>query len=93
MAWIVFDKTDYTYTFYDTEAEAKKEAEDILESYRGEPWPEDFEHQVGYAEVKAHNVMHDRESRKDFTDEQWREMGYGLHWDFVCGYELKEAIP
>ena len=93
MNWLSFDTVNCNFCLHDTEDEAKKEAELILESYRDDAyadgWPESLNGAVGYGHVvqsAAENVIAHKE---DFTDEEWEDEGYSASFDEILDYKMK----
>ncbi len=97
--YIVFDLFEYEVIYKETEEEAIKEVENILDHYRdyasSDGWPEDFEDQVGYAKVVASNKQIDVQTREmwieDYPDEDPEDSPFPSSFDEMCDYVLKRV--
>jgi hypothetical protein len=92
MKWMAFDRYDGDYEFFKTEAEAREDANKMLDQYRdeahGSGWaiePGD----VGYCKVIAHCVQTDIAYKKDFTDDEWEAEGYSLGSYYISDFHLQ----
>ena len=94
MKYFAFDRFENHFDLFDTEKEAKEEAEKMLDDYRDsaatDGWPEeDFSNYIGWGEVKESNVCVEAIKRTDYTNEEWEDMGFGA-WDEINSYELQK---
>lgn len=95
MRYFSFDLFSGDYNFFESEEEAKHDAEKALKYYKDsaidEGWPEeDFEDYIGYGKVLATNCMTSNYKRKDYSQEEWEEdLGFSDRWDEVVDYDLK----
>lgn len=90
--WFTFDEPEWDFTLWDSEEEAKKEAEKILEHYRGEAsdggWPEEEEF-VMWGQVKGWNTKCDVETKATY-EADGEEWPYDPDFDEVYNMKLVE---
>jgi dissimilatory sulfite reductase (desulfoviridin) alpha/beta subunit len=94
--YIAYDYEDWDFTKCETEEEAIKEVEKIIDYYRDnandEGWPDNLHKKIGYAKIEK-DVVEEKiiADYKDFTDEEWEEEGYSLNHNKIVDYKIKEA--
>ena len=92
MKYFAYDETNYDFKFFETEEEAKKAAENYLEYYAedasSEGWPEDIN--ICYGKIMAQTIKKIIEEKKDYTDEEWGDMGYSEEYDEIIDYNIEK---
>ena len=86
--YIVFDFVNNDFDFMDTEKQAKKQAEETLEYYRGEAatdgWPDNIEKSIGYAEVKMMSKITKTETKEEYGEDWPYDFDEIWHIDLVA---------
>ena len=93
-SWFSFDEQEGEFNFFETEEEARKDAEDALDYYRdnagSDGWPEN-EQCVGYGKLSALPVRCDIETREEWEKEHDPEDDPWPYPDFDEVYDLQLA--
>ena len=90
--YIAFDAFDGEYTYFATEEEAKKQAQEYINNYMdGEGIPENMTGRIGYAKVIEEAIQTTIADKKDFTEEEWEEENYSSDYDSICDIKLQKV--
>lgn len=88
-----YDVINGDFNLHGTLEEAKNEAFNSLEFYRDnanvEGWPEDLTGSIGYGVLSGYTVEVNPKHKRDYTQEEWDEMGCSDLFDEVVDYKLQ----
>ena len=90
--YFAFDEVNGEHYQFESAIDAKEWVACALEFYRNEAcddgWPEGIEGSIGWGKIEEIVVETKRVSRKDFTPEEWEDMGYSDDWDYISDYGM-----
>ena len=89
-----FDRIEGDFKLHETREEAKASTEKSLQLWREEAindgWPEFMGYMIGYGKTIGLSTQTIEAEKKDYTDEEWEDLGYSLDFERIGDYQIKE---